>query len=278
MAKNAVVDFMPTWFELTAPWVTFGSILKWCDTAHFAMFPVSPDEKQLFETFSQQSVMRSNTAEIFLSHKEINKLEKVRVKPVLQDVGQTSWVCGFRICDASPRETLIAAVETVMVHTDETHSMSRPIPKAEAVRRLIAKNNVCPLCLAKPEFSNSSNVHGNQVFKFSTMARLTDCDSLGHINNAVYATLAEEFRYYTASQGGYGNPISSEVASIATQPAVTCSISYIGQAQPFDTLDVTTWANHTRTGCDYNFEISVSGQLITQMKLGVESNKFNARL
>lgn len=357
MSKNVIVEFKPIWFDVSAPWLLFGTILKWCDTSQSLLFPKNSSNqyiRQLHDAWDTNAVMRTNVVRLSTSnnrnnniHQYLTKMNKIYVKPILKDVGRTSWTCGFRIfCDhhgsssssssTIPTATstnlvkeqnqdhhyednnnedkmmLLAQVETVMVNMDEKLTKSQPIPNVERISDMIKENNGDKsVSLGRPMFNNENDNNKN-IFKFSTTVRITDCDALGHVNNAIYANMAEEFRYYVSSKGGYDNnnnnnnndninidnnndssSSSNIAAKYATKPATTFSISYIGQALPHDQLDVSSWVTTTTTAeknqhnnnnnsnesssiawlllvVEYNFNIYVKGECITQLKLGVE--------
>ena len=76
---------------------------------------------------------------------------------------------------------------------------------------------------------------------WSSMVRATDCDSLGHVNNAKYALLAAEARAYAAHTLGeaVNTPLTGGFAKAA--PCVF-SCDYLGQPLPFQALEVAVWS------------------------------------
>ena len=76
------------------------------------------------------------------------------------------------------------------------------------------------------------------VFMHKTIVNALDCDKLGHLNNSIYATIAEEVRLLALKNGGYNN-VSSEMYTKKMylddeylgylEPSII-NVSYIGQS------------------------------------------------
>ena len=113
----------------------------------------------------------------------------------LTKVGNTSWKIDFRICDKGDP---IALISTICVNVDrETLSKSTPVAHKEHLE---------PLVCIVPGTSELSAVDvawegeiPSTAWTWTTTVRATDCDKLGHVNNAVYALLAEECRAVSTS-------------------------------------------------------------------------------
>eukprot|EP00929_Paragymnodinium_shiwhaense_P054011 TRINITY_DN27078_c0_g2_i1.p1 TRINITY_DN27078_c0_g2~~TRINITY_DN27078_c0_g2_i1.p1 ORF type:complete len:290 (+),score=26.97 TRINITY_DN27078_c0_g2_i1:64-933(+) len=278
--EGAAVYFPTHFMNLGSHYGTFFSLFTWCDSAQGGLYPEdSPsgairDMRRLWLT---SAVMRTNTAKLMLPHAEFKHWTRVRVTPILSHVGGTSWVCNFKVTDADGQQ-MLAVCQTVMVATDpETFSKPIPVPHAAELRELVdtGKSQISPgnpvVELPRPSFCEPPE----KRFSFSMYTRLTDCDLFGHVNNAVYATLAEESRFYTAMQGGYGEGYQKAAAHL---PARSMSISYIGQAKPMDQMEVRSWAvkeseqvsSLLSTAQQYRCDFLVDQQLITQVLLEVE--------
>ena len=146
-----------------------------------------------------------------------------------------------------------------MVATDrETHTKSVPIPGTAALRRRISE----PLGLGRPSFPPPPS--GAAVYEARWSNRLTDCDGLGHVNNAVYSTLAEEVRGEARQAGGYG----STGAAAALRPVKEMSISYVGQARPFDPMVARTWQAGPQS---FRVDFEARGELVAQVAFDVEA-------
>ncbi len=251
---TGAAEFSVLWFDLSTHWATFGALFKWCDTAQAALFPAdspSPALRDLRVCWERDAVMRTNSARLCLPHAAFHAWPRVRVKPILTSVGRTSWVCGFHVVEPTPEERLMAVVQTVMVATDpETHSRSVELPHRQALQDLLSAAEAAPSParvwwqggLDRPVFAAEEDAPPSSPppFRYTTHARITDCDALGHVNNAVYPTLGEEARLFAAHRNGFGDQAG---AAFAARPASTCSVNYVGQAHPFDAMDVSTWVS-----------------------------------
>ena len=244
------IEITLNWLDFSVHYNTFTSLFKFCDTAQSLLFPtgVTKEQVALHTMWSNNCVMRSNSAKLFLPHQQYANWRNIRIFPRLKAVGNTSWTCAFRVVrsDASHDATLLAVVETTMVATNDTHTTSVPIEYRDTLIAMVQQTSQQPLCLNRTVFSKKRE----QYFSQTQRVRMTDCDSLNHINNAIYATLAEETRLHAAFQNKYDRCSSSQeqdhnqVGSQATE----CAISYIGQAHPFEEMEVITWSEHLSTG------------------------------
>jgi acyl-CoA thioesterase FadM len=210
-----------------------------CDTSQGLLFSSDDPHKQaLKDLWSGNCVMRTNRAKLLLMHEEYRDWNDVLVWPLLQHVGKTSWTCGFRITDSSGSKVM-ALVETTMVATDDTFTESRPISSESksGMISLMQKQQQEDVGLGRPLFGARS-VDDDVPFRYQRNVRVTDCDKLNHVNNAIDGVLAEETRLYAASLCKYG----SEDSQRASLQASECQISYVGQAHPFETMDIVTWS------------------------------------
>jgi acyl-CoA thioesterase FadM len=238
------MEFTLNWLDFSQHYFTFAAIFKFCDTAQSILFPPSNYSKELqalHTIWSKNCVMRSNRAKLLIEHDVYQKWKKIRVYPCLSKVGHTSWTCCFQIKGGDPsfqNETL-ALVETTMVATDETHKKAEPIEYRETLVQLMEQSKIQqqPITLGRSIFSTPEE-DGQNTFNYSQVVRITDCDALNHVNNSVYATLAEESRLFAASKNKY----DMHNNEMGKQPASECSISYIGQAHPFEEMEIVTWS------------------------------------
>ena len=93
--------------------------------------------------------------------------------------------------------SLIAPRFQVMVNVDP-HEMSQtmPVPHKEVLSSATEP-------AAAVDWEPADSERDGEAFEWSTTVRLMDCDSNGHINNAIYASLAEEARWLAGQSNGY---------------------------------------------------------------------------
>ena len=148
---------------------------------------------EVLTAFDTHTVMRCNTV-LLLAPSSALPLN-LTISVGLTKVGNTSWKIGFRICD---RGDPIASISTVCVNVDrQTLSKSTPVAHREHLE---------PLVCIVPGIDELSAVDvawegeiPSTAWTWTTTVRATDCDKLGHVNNAVYALLAEECRAVSTS-------------------------------------------------------------------------------
>lgn len=189
-------------------------------------------------------------------------LETLSIKPKLWDVGKTSWKVHFEVLDGSHR---IAEVLTTMVATNATHDESVVLPHARELKKMIPpklEGNNCNRIVPTATFV-SPPVHCRALWK--SAVRVTDCDSLNHINNAVYPLLCEEARAYGAIKRLYDTPAA---IAMALQPSTYCHINYIGQARPFQRLHI---FSHIVGDSSFHFKVEANGATVAEVVLGVEA-------
>eukprot|EP01064_Diplonema_japonicum_P030824 TRINITY_DN5328_c0_g2_i3.p1 TRINITY_DN5328_c0_g2~~TRINITY_DN5328_c0_g2_i3.p1 ORF type:complete len:282 (+),score=74.55 TRINITY_DN5328_c0_g2_i3:77-847(+) len=234
--------FRVNWVENSTPWGVLGAVFRWCDTAGLAAYnEVEAKEedkalvKEWVEMWDGNGVMRNNSCEIYTN----NMGKEVWVETCLSKVGRTSWGVSFEIFNVSMEKTL-ARMDTTIVHVDaKTHSRSVPIPQVEKLRKYV--NSTGPKTNPHPPRDPSTAVSRKA---FTTKVRVTDCDSLGHINNAVYPLLALE-----------------SFPTDIIPPIGSCKVEYIKQILPEETLQVQTFLSNTPTPL-YTSEFRVDGELV----------------
>ena len=277
MALNAIFRATCNWMDIS----TAANVHRWlftiCDSAQGCLWTPAGDTaegtaavlRSMASLWDQGGVMRLNNARLAVPHAELLGSEPrgVLVLPSLTRVGRTSWQCSFRITEDTAEARLLAEVETIMVATNADHTKSVELPNAGALRELA----VAPLGLAKPEFNPPSPrlLAGGGSFSCSWTTRVTDCDSLGHVNNAVWASLAEEVRATALRAGGY----CDAGAALAALPATSMAISYIDQARPFVEMHaVTFWDEATSVFRIDFFSEGMAGaarKLVGEVTIGV---------
>lgn len=90
--------------------------------------------------------------------------------------------------------------------------------------------------------------------------RWTDCDTNGHLNNSVYATLIEEVRADAASKAQ-----TAEEKYSWELPVQAMRIDYLGQPRSGDLLEIESW-QIAPTGC-FEFNFRVQGNLVASASI-----------
>eukprot|EP01064_Diplonema_japonicum_P030822 TRINITY_DN5328_c0_g2_i1.p1 TRINITY_DN5328_c0_g2~~TRINITY_DN5328_c0_g2_i1.p1 ORF type:complete len:266 (+),score=66.09 TRINITY_DN5328_c0_g2_i1:47-799(+) len=233
------MNFRVNWVENSTPWGVLGAVFRWCDTAGsmaFRQIEAEEGDKGLAQAWMDMGcVMRSNFCEIYAE--KLGKEACVEVG--LTRVGKTSWGVSFDIYSKDSKD-LLAKMVTTMVGVDkETHSKPTLIPQAEKLRKYVhqSRKQLNPHPPRDPSTAVSRKA-------FTTKVRVTDCDSLGHINNAVYPLLALE-----------------SFPTDIIPPIGSCKVEYIKQILPEETLQVQTFLSNTPTPL-YTSEFRVDGELV----------------
>jgi acyl-CoA thioester hydrolase len=107
------------------------------------------------------------------------------------------------------------------------------------------------------------------VFTHRLAVRFRDCDSLGHVNNAVYLTYLEETRFaHWRSLGGELLDEGHDGRGIPAVILVRVEIDYRAQARNGDTLEIRMRVTgFGRSSFTYEYEIvDVNGRLIANAK------------
>lgn len=91
------------------------------------------------------------------------------------------------------------------------------------------------------------------AFVWSQPVRSTDCDGLGHVNQAMYATLIEEAR----------------AAAGKLMPTRSVTIEYLGQPVPGDTLKISVWE---ADGCEHFHFVAGEKGLVALARLEPSSS------
>ncbi|CAK9081577.1 unnamed protein product [Durusdinium trenchii] len=202
------------------------AVLRWCDTA--GIYPLSlldaETRAQLLETWSRYSVMRSIQMEVHVRGHQWERLlansctgTMVRVQPMITRLGRTSYTVRNEVTSSS---LPLATVETVMVQLDESLSKSVPLSCSEQLKSILKPQSTatgirCPVAGKRP----------SACFSWGCEVRPSDCDLLGHMNNASYITLVEDARR----------------AAGLTFDVQVASIEYLLQAKAFELLQIALW-------------------------------------
>lgn len=89
--------------------------------------------------------------------------------------------------------------------------------------------------------------------------RFRDCDSLGHVNNAVYLTYLEQARIALLG-GQFG-------ASYTDMILARCEIDFRAQVSSGETVDIAVWPTRVGTkSFDLAYEMKVGERLVAEAK------------
>ncbi|CAJ1389745.1 unnamed protein product [Effrenium voratum] len=220
----------------------FAAVLRWCDTAGaFILNRVNDDaaRRTLLRRWESSAVMRSIHAELLVRGSaweatfagNLCSGTTVTVDPILTRLGRTSYTLQSSV---RVRETgqLLARVETVMVQLDESLTKSVPVPCAWALEPLLetaARAEPLP-SLERPA----------GCFTWKSQVRPSDCDLLGHMNNASYAVLMEDARLAFGAFGAFG----------AFEPASCLRLEFLAQGKAFQDLTLAVWRQGRHLGVE----------------------------
>mmetsp|Transcript_120013 Transcript_120013/g.339584 ORF Transcript_120013/g.339584 Transcript_120013/m.339584 type:complete len:265 (+) Transcript_120013:100-894(+) len=249
------MDIRPMFLDL-APHNLVGAVLRWCDVANALSFKGLPadSEQDLLRLWQVCSVNRSTTLEVLVAERDwtltLTEAGMVRVTPRIARVGRTSWVVHVDI--ASTSGTMLACMQTVFVLLDEqTLSKPQPLPHIDDLRAIVREASPLPspdVC-ARPD----------DAFVWSCRVRCSDCDLLGHVNNAVYADFFESARRAGLAAGA----ITPELpATKGASDVHRVLVEYLGQPKAEDVAEVAVWWDAgART---YGVELVVSGKVMAK--------------
>jgi acyl-CoA thioesterase FadM len=270
------------WFDSCSDAELLCSILRWCDTNQGRYFRegcpealIAPELAQELATlWAGQIVMRSNIVELLVdSHAAVHAMHgevgiatnTVTITPWLSKVGRTSYGISFFISSGID-DIPLARVATVMVNVDPSNlQAAAPIPEhlVEPMRALAAASSEAAVSagLSAGDIVVPEGLDGEapaDAFVWQTTVRVTDCDSLGHVNNAKYPLLAAEARAVAAHALPTG--MNAGLTGGGSPHFFMCD--YLGQPYPFETIDVAVWSEGRSTlrfqiskGADQNREV-----------------------
>ena len=225
---------------------------SWCDTNQGRLFREGcPPElvppavaNELASLWAGTVVMRTNTIELLVGAAGLQDpasgtaTTEATITPWLSRVGRTSWGVSFQVSAGATAMTAIARVSTVMINVDpENLEAAAPIP-AHLVDPMTALAEASSAAaeragLAGPDEALLPEGVGADgapegAFVWSSTVRATDCDSLGHINNALYIRLAAEARAVAAHELPAGEALAGPLATATPRVFV---VDYLGQPQ-----------------------------------------------
>eukprot|EP00747_Dinoflagellata_sp_TGD_P179385 gnl/TRDRNA2_/TRDRNA2_30122_c0_seq1.p1 gnl/TRDRNA2_/TRDRNA2_30122_c0~~gnl/TRDRNA2_/TRDRNA2_30122_c0_seq1.p1 ORF type:complete len:274 (+),score=24.51 gnl/TRDRNA2_/TRDRNA2_30122_c0_seq1:61-882(+) len=223
------------------PWQLSAAIFNMCDDTSFMAFPAESimwrsryeETSWAASTWweSKSFVMRTNTLEIL---DRSSFVKEAIIQPSLARVGTTSWTAIYDVL-APATGVCIARLWSLNVLVDKPSLKPTPLPeRAELLKAALpgpSSDHIAKVVHDGPA------PHG--AYTWHTSVRITDCDSLGHINNTKYPLLAEEAVGVAHHHGAFDdNPTAKHLASL---PIVTCHVEYIDQLLPFHPLALTVW-------------------------------------
>lgn len=147
------------------------------------------------------------------------------IHPSLTRVGRTSYTIQNKVTKSDSQQPL-ATVETVMVQLDASLSKAVPLTCSDELRNLC--RDVPSLAERLPE-TFAKRPATEECYLWACEVRPSDCDLLGHMNNANYATLFDDARH----AAGYGVDVK------------LAHIDYVLQAQAFEKLTIAVWRGMT---------------------------------
>eukprot|EP00927_Polykrikos_kofoidii_P076862 TRINITY_DN73886_c0_g1_i1.p1 TRINITY_DN73886_c0_g1~~TRINITY_DN73886_c0_g1_i1.p1 ORF type:complete len:325 (+),score=31.48 TRINITY_DN73886_c0_g1_i1:87-977(+) len=229
-------DLIPVHMDFATHRATFGGILRWCESLYCtsSMFPaLLSHQLEAIESSLSSSVSRRHVIRVYCLAKHwpqrswYKREQPVRACVSCSSCGNTSIRFRFRF---AVNTDLIAEVESTSVCVDgETFSKPQRIPYQKELRAAIGEN-IAPLSLLLPPAAGTS-VH----YTWRQPVRWTDCDEYGHINNCVYATLAEEARAVAADALGKASP---EDGAWLCKPVGAMEIENMRQLRPGELLEI----------------------------------------
>eukprot|EP00812_Abedinium_dasypus_P009413 NODE_3104_length_829_cov_306.599483.p1 GENE.NODE_3104_length_829_cov_306.599483~~NODE_3104_length_829_cov_306.599483.p1 ORF type:complete len:245 (-),score=49.25 NODE_3104_length_829_cov_306.599483:77-811(-) len=174
--------------------------------------------------------------------------------PAVCRVGRTSWGYLTRIRHVASG-TLAATVTKTNVAVDPADiTKPVPVPCADSLRALIC-DDVADAAAAMPELPEAGP-RPDDAFVWRTEVRASDCDSYGHINEAVYCLLMEDARLAALK--------SEALPAMHSACARVVSVEYLGQPKANDALEVAVWVGvETALLC---FEFFVCGTVVARCR------------
>lgn len=249
---SVAVDFKTVFTD--TPWYAcIGTILRWVDVAQSEIYRSLPDSsvaEEVFQMYERASVMRAHVLELSVDSSTWERLIGVsgmaRVRPSLARIGRTSWIVTTVV--ETPDGQQIARVQTTMVAVDFADtSKPVPVPHAEVLKEVVipAPTLIAPEVAERPP----------SAFVWRTEVRQSDCDTLQHINNAVYGNLAEDARRAGAAAGA----LPAQDRGAGSRLARTVSVDYLGQPKAGDWLEVAVWwdLQHHAVCCEFSSDNGV---------------------
>lgn len=211
-----------------------GAVMRWCDTfgSLYAESMNIDDDKtheiRKLQTF--QYVNRITHVQILVGGQSwedaLVQSSGVSLSQCLSKVGRTS--CATFSSGSTSAGTELFRFNTVYVNVDaEDSAKTIPIVYPEehkAAVHAVPDIQVPPVCPRPAD-----------AFIWHTTVRHTDCDLIGHMNNAVYGDLMEDCRRQAAAMGVFKG------VEAAMGDVHMVSVEYMGQPKAGQDLDIAVW-------------------------------------
>eukprot|EP01062_Namystynia_karyoxenos_P066147 TRINITY_DN60153_c0_g1_i1.p1 TRINITY_DN60153_c0_g1~~TRINITY_DN60153_c0_g1_i1.p1 ORF type:complete len:280 (+),score=73.73 TRINITY_DN60153_c0_g1_i1:87-926(+) len=245
------LPFLPGWMDSTVSAQLPCAALRWVDSSFDVLHYLRemPQRERAEATAVMYStVTRRNTLIMHCPHSKWPQpgpgrgRQMVLVRSELAAVGRTSFRLRFTLSSSAGRA--LGEVHTTSVCIDPADlSRTQRLPHAELLRRCCSD---APGPEALPPCEPPAEAH-----VWQGTVRRTDCDNLGHVNNAQYALLAEEARASAAAAAAAAGR-KAESARLR-RPVRFLDIEYLGQPVAGDRLEVLVWEEAGRDRTRYLF-------------------------
>jgi acyl-CoA thioesterase FadM len=228
------------------------AMFTWADAESFGAFP------DLYQVTGPGGwdpsitwVMATNTLEIS-SRAPVHPTEmqgdgppQVSVEVFLTRVGNSSWESSFVVREARTQQIVgrIVTVNVCVLRADIGVGGSTTLPRRETLMECVVPQPAFDL---QPARSMGTKPTDARVFVWTSAIRATDCDSLGHLNNTRYATMAEEALAHASFANAFDSCGSASadgttVAELADMPIRSCHIEYKAQLLPYRQVEASVW-------------------------------------
>jgi acyl-CoA thioesterase FadM len=274
VGNPATSEVQCQYLDRSTPQRWLSALLVYADTAQFGMWYRFPAQGRTTESVlramhevQEHALMRLNRLVLAVPHgaglfAALKAQPLVTVKARVCGVGRSSYTMAFTFHSGGGDGRLLATLVTVMVATDAaTHTRAAPIEHAKDLQDLISPWPFTPykVPFVRPPAGAAT---------WSSVVRATDCDSYGHINNALHPLLCEEARAACANDGRY---TTGSAAALATAPPTGTFVSYSGQARGLQPYEI---ASHEVDGA-FHFEMrtaeGVFGEVIVHVARGPDA-------
>jgi len=256
------VAFTPVYMDVCMSRCVHAAVRRWCDLSvdleQFVAGIPEPDQRALVLKALNSCVSRQNLTRLLKSLPDWPRptwanncqTSRLHVTGEIVAVGTTS----FRVKSSiSAGEVCLAEMESTLVCVDpETLSQSQAIPCAQQLRSALRSQERVRETKPLPA---SSNYTAGQLYTWRQPVRWTDCDTNGHLNNAMYASLVEEARADAATKAQ-----TAQEKYLWELPVQAMRINYFGQPKPADLLEIESWQIPPTGCCAFNFH--VKGHLV----------------
>jgi len=228
-----VRQFQPMYVDMTRH-NALGAVMRWCDTfgaTYMDDLDISADQiKDLKKSMAFQYVNRMTRIQMLVRgqgwEEALLDSSGLSVSQCISKMGRTS--CSVYSCGSTSTGSELFLFSTVMVHVDaEDPTKTLPIRYPEAHRAAVRE-------VQAPE-APSATPRPASAFVWSARVRHTDCDLIGHLNNAVYGNLMEDARRAAVAAGAFRG------VKAASGDVRLASVEYLGQPKAGQDLGVAVW-------------------------------------